>query len=628
MRPAFDDLVSGEQPIAFWPLSETSGSEVGDRAGGHDGHLVGDVRLGQVAQGPTVTSAGFDGSSGFISVPGNGLAGASAASAWFRLSSAAGGTTGSVLHTGGLDILVQAGRLLVRLCPQVGACRSVAAAAEVDDGAWHQVVVSLAAQLMFVYVDGWLDGSPRVAGTAVLPTGQTRIGHGLAGDIDDVALFRASLDATAVSAQFRAGACPQDAGSRPADTSARRALPPLPLHTLGRFVVDALGHRVRFAGVNWYGAEELDRVPDGLQCQPVDAIAARIVSEGFTTVRLPWATDTWLGPEPAVPPIAVAANPALRGLGARAVFDRVVAALGQHGLLVILDNHVTRASWCCSGTDGNALWWEGYDPAQPPRWSVVAARDMSASFMVGQSQWLAAWRAVAGRYGPYGSDPQPAVVAADLRNEPRSDTLLRISIAWGGRNAPPWADWPRAATLGGDAVLQADPWLLVAVEGVNYATDLRGVAVSPIRLTVPHRLIYSAHDYAFDHGGETAAKVRVDLGAWWGWLLTTNRVYTTPVWVGEFGTCHPGEDGCTTADAAWFAEFTSYLRAGDIDWTYWSLDGTGARGTSEPSTCAQTLRFSGCDQGYGLLDHTWAANASSVLSGALRQIEPVTQPPA
>jgi hypothetical protein len=107
-------------------------------------------------------------------------------------------------------------------------------------------------------------------------------------------------------------------------------------------------------------------------------------------------------------------------------------------------------------------------------------------------------------------------------------------------------------------------------------------------------------------------------------LITRGRWYTTPVWVGEFGTCHPGDDGCGAKEAAWFSAFTRYLRAGDLDWTYWSFNGTGARGAAEPRTCADTLRFPGCGEGYGLSDDRWADDASPSLSAVLRSLEPPT----
>jgi endoglucanase len=75
----------------------------------------------------------------------------------------------------------------------------------------------------------------------------------------------------------------------------------------------------------------------------------------------------------------------------------------------------------------------------------------------------------------------PQVIGADLRNEPRG------AAAWGGSD--PSVDWQAAAELGGDAVQSADPRLLIFVEGVDFATDLSGVASLPVTLNVPDQVV-------------------------------------------------------------------------------------------------------------------------------------------
>jgi hypothetical protein len=95
------------------------------------------------------------------------------------------------------------------------------------------------------------------------------------------------------------------------------------------------------------------------------------------------------------------------------------------------------------------------------------------------------------------------------------------------------------------------------------------------------------------------------------------------VWVGEFGSCHPEQCG----NNAWFEEFRRYLADADVDWAYWSMAGTGARGAADPATCGATPRSPGCDEGYGLSDTAWAGDASPALTAALRALQPVTQRP-
>ena len=625
-RPGLDSLVLGAVPLAYWPLQDNSAQTVHDQLALHDGTGEGRLRTGQVGPGTTATSFAFDGATTQVTASAAGLAPqAVAATAWVRTPRSASGGLASVVTTGGLNLSLYRGRAFGVTCTTATTCSYVASPSAVTDGAWHQLALSVSNGTSVLYVDGRRAAANATVGSSAVPgDGRIHIGRGIRGDIDNVALFAAPLSDAAVAAQFSAGACPQAAGTLPAPTSTRTTLPRLPLRTSGRWILDAAGKRVKLAGVNWFGAESLDHAPAGLQCQSVDAIAARVAAGEFNVVRLLWSTDAWTGATaPAVPAVAVAANPRLRGLNARQVLDAVIASLGRHGVMVVLDNHVSRPDWCCSSADGNALWWEYYNPAHPPRWASRTTAGKLRFFRAGQWRWLSAWRRITARYAPSGSHPQPNVVGADLRNEPRSDSLLRLTVTWRAGTVAPWVDWPRAAETAGNFVLTANPRLLVVVEGTSFATDLRGVGVRPVRLKVAHRLVYSAHDYVWDH--TSATRVATDLGARWGWLVMQHRWWTTPVWVGEFGTCHPEEAGCD--QAAWFAAFRRYLSGADLDWAYWSYNGTGATAVPEPTTCLATPHVPGCSEGWGLNGPDWADDASPMLSADLRALQPVTQHP-
>ena len=173
--------------------------------------------------------------------------------------------------------------------------------------------------------------------------------------------------------------------------------------------------------MNWYGAEEMEDVPAGLERADIRDIARQIRENGFNTVRLPWSNEM-VALDPVVANEVVIANPSLQGKTALQVFDAVIDALAYEGLVVILDNHVSDADWCCSETDGNGLWYTASHP---------------------EATWLEHWRTLAKRYAG-----QPAVVAADLRNEPRP--ALGVTPVWGGGD--PATDGHAAATRGGNAV--------------------------------------------------------------------------------------------------------------------------------------------------------------------------------
>lgn len=391
---------------------------------------------------------------------------------------------------------------------------------------------------------------------------------------------------------------PADGASANPDAAAARPLPPLPLRTSGRWIVDATGKRFKLAAVNWYGAEEIDHVVAGLDRQPLDTLARAIADAGFDAVRLPWSNEL-VELDPVVADATVAANPSLVGKHAMEVLDAVVAALAHEGLVVILDNHTSSAGWCCSLTDGNTLW---YTSAYP------------------EASWLADWRAIVTRYRS-----QPAVVAADLRNEPRG------AAAWGGPNTTvdPAVDWHAAAQRGGNAVLGVNPSLLIMVENVNYSLDFTGIkdAATSITLAVANRLVWSPHDYGFDHTDivsydTTEPALKTELGNKWGFLLVQGQPYTAPVWVGEFGTCNTADTCVDYTDNSklgfWFAGVRRYLHDADIDWSYWAWNGTEANGApSKPE------RRVGDPETYGILNVAWTGPALT----SLQALQPATQGP-
>ena len=233
-----------------------------------------------------------------------------------------------------------------------------------------------------------------------------------------------------------------------------------PLHTSGHDILDAAGHRVRLTSVNWYGFDQQDFVVGGLDHAPLATIVKEIVDLGVNSVRLPWANET-LERNPQVPDYAVKANPQFKSKHAMEVMDAVIRALADAHIMVILDNHVSRADWCCSETDGNGLWYNAEYP---------------------ESSWLKDWQTIIRRY-----KNERWVVGADLRNE------LRNHAAWGGPD--PKLDWHAAAERGGNAVLRANPRLLIMVESPDYSTNFVGFDKLPVRLKIAHRLVYSPHAY-------------------------------------------------------------------------------------------------------------------------------------
>lgn len=97
----------------------------------------------------------------------------------------------------------------------------------------------------------------------------------------------------------------------------------------------------------------------GLDINSVSNIAALIKSIGFNSVRLPFSNQMLHQPDPVATDRQtdrLTGNPYLSGKSPLEVFDTVVEALAEEGLLVILNNHTTTSTWCCS-YDNNALWF-------------------------------------------------------------------------------------------------------------------------------------------------------------------------------------------------------------------------------------------------------------------------------
>jgi endoglucanase len=363
-------------------------------------------------------------------------------------------------------------------------------------------------------------------------------------------------------------------------------------HTSGDRIVDADGRPVRIAAVNWFGMENLFFVPAGLDRQPLDDILTRVRDLGFNTIRLPFSNEM-VEANPVVIH-GLGANPGLRGLHALAILDRIVAAAGRHGLRLILEDARSGAGIY---PQGNGLW---YTKRYPER------------------SWLQDWVRLAKRY-----QGDPTVVGVDLRDEPHTGppgpwtvkAYLQQGSTWGPYRGVdnPATDWRLAAERGGNAVLSINPRLLIFVEGLQLYPDpvqpggvdsywwggiLTPGGAYPVRLAVPHQLVYSPHEYGpykwsmpFYGKGMTYARLA---GVWdrhWGFLLRPVPS-PAPIFIGEFGTC--GQAACVDSSVPgstglWFRFFLRYLRTHpQIGWAFWALNGTTRLGHPCPNYILKT----------------------------------------
>lgn len=167
----------------------------------------------------------------------------------------------------------------------------------------------------------------------------------------------------------------------------------LPLSVKGRYIVDTSGNRVKLGCVNWYGAEELDYIVGGLAYASIKTISDLITSYGFNCIRLPFSLEL-IDKNPVIKNSTILKmEPSLIGKNAMDILDAVISGLTANNLMVILDNHMSDAEWCCSGSDHNGLWYTSTYP---------------------ESQWLSLWSQIVTRY-----KENSHVIGCDLRNELR-----------------------------------------------------------------------------------------------------------------------------------------------------------------------------------------------------------------
>jgi endoglucanase len=331
----------------------------------------------------------------------------------------------------------------------------------------------------------------------------------------------------------------------PTAVSTSAPLPPLGTgywHTDGTQILDAYNRPVRIAGINWFGFESSAYVIHGLGQRDYHDFLNQVKSLGYNTIRLPFSDQLFFaGSVPNGVSFNNGMNQDLRGLTGLQIMDKIVNYAGQIGLKVILDHH---------GVDADV---------QTALWS---SSDCSVSCFESDWQMLAAHYL-----------GNTAVIGADVDNEPHHPAC------WGCGN--PALDWQMEAQKVGNKILAINPHWLIFVEGVEcykgdcywWGGNLKGVADTPVQLNVPHRVVYSAHDYPPDvyplHYFSAPNYPNNLTGIWdthWGFIV---KDHIAPLWVGEFGTLLDDK-----TDQQWFSAMTSYLGTGvtGINWTYWALN--------------------------------------------------------
>lgn len=395
----------------------------------------------------------------------------------------------------------------------------------------------------------------------------------------------------------------------------------IPLHTSSRWILDANNKRVKLRCVNWAGHMEAN-VPEGLDKQPIEFIADWIKAQGFNCVRLTYSIDHALNPDLKVSDSftaaakaagvsaqsmqdlyskAVAKNPFLAGsTTTRDVFGAVVDALWERGVMTVLDNHVSKASWCCNLDDGNGWWASAFGYNQ---WN---------SRYFDTDKWLAGLKAMATWAG---GGRHPGVVAMSLRNELREFLLQGFN----GRQ-----DWYDLVGKAGALVHEANPDVLVVVGGTQSATDLthvRGNNLDSSRWAGKHVWEFHAYSFTvtFPDPLSTCTITRAEYGAFAGFVLEQNHDFTAPLFLSEFGTGMTGgpKDGLTDRDAAYLDCLVGYMTNNDAEWALWALQGSYYVRDGNVDS----------DESWGVMNHDWTGWRNPGFPGRLKAMWNVTQGP-
>lgn len=154
----------------------------------------------------------------------------------------------------------------------------------------------------------------------------------------------------------------------------------LPFHTNGPHILSSDNKTVQYVGTNWPGHQNV-MIPEGLQYSSIKGIVSKIKSLNLNVVRLTFAIElvddilsggdvslentliNALGPTNGTLVLGqvLKHNPGLSKHTTRLqVFDAVALELAAQGVYLHLDNHMSKALWCCSGADGNGWFGDTY----------------------------------------------------------------------------------------------------------------------------------------------------------------------------------------------------------------------------------------------------------------------------
>jgi hypothetical protein len=365
--------------------------------------------------------------------------------------------------------------------------------------------------------------------------------------------------------------------------------PHAPFTTSGRDIKNSLGQTVTYAGVNWPGAADV-MIPEGLQYQSVKTIMSKIKSLGMNVIRLTYAIEMIddiygnvdstlktafiqaLGQTNGTKVLkqVLAANPSFTEKTTRLqVFDAIAAEALTQNIYIHLDNHVSKGTWCCSHTDGNAWFGDTY--------FNVANWKRGLAYMAAHA---ASW---------------PAFTSMSLRNE------LRTTADGTGDN---WVSWYANMIPAADGIYKANTSPLIFFSGLNYDTQLdtivngndigNGTSFAIAKHPYAKKIVWELHNY--QNSATNCNDIKGSLrnqgyNAIEGAAAAVNKA---PVVLTEFG--FDQNTGVQSVYAQCIKDYLTTLPGDPGGWMQWVISGS------------YYIREGGQDrdESWGLLNHNWS----------------------
>ncbi|KAL4899012.1 hypothetical protein BDW74DRAFT_120492 [Aspergillus multicolor] len=383
----------------------------------------------------------------------------------------------------------------------------------------------------------------------------------------------------------------------------------LPLTVSSRWILDSTGETVTFAGANWPGAGEA-MIPEGLQYASIASTLGKLKSIGMNTIRLTFPTQLVdeiyeKGVDTSIHDSLINAlgvtngtrvfnqitthNPAITNTTTRLqAYDLVASTAAELDIYVHLDNHISRAMWCCNTDDGNTWFGDTYFD--------VANWKRGLAFMV---QHAKSWE---------------TFTSIGLRNELRQPPAEIPGYPYN------WETWYTHMTEAADVVNAANPDALIFLSGLNYDTTLAPI---PTGADLGNGTTFHLDDFSYAdklvlelHTYDTSTTSCANLsGALWNGgfkALASNDssvVNVMPVVLTEFGFAQDE----TTWESVYASCLRTWIPQQQAGWMVWTVSGS--------YYLRQGVQDS--DDTWGILDHTWSEwrNEEAIQEGLRVMVE-------